>query len=67
MIKKEFCFPEYYINKVPMCDDCNCVLNATGIVYTVYPQLYEYKCDKCGKLYKFNESELQGEWKWRTI
>ena len=30
------------------CDKCGGRLKATGIVYTTYPEIYEYACVECG-------------------
>jgi phage FluMu protein Com len=68
MIDKHFLFPEYYIAKVPKCDNCKgIILKQTGQSFMAYPVLIEYKCPKCNKIYTFGEDELQGEWKWRVI
>lgn len=36
------------------CDECGKELSATGLIYAVYPQLYQYECPKCKKLYKYS-------------
>ena len=47
------------------CDECNVELIATGIVYTTYPEQYEYICPNCGKTYSsfdsYPWSEITGE------
>ena len=35
---------------VGYCDECGGELEATGMVFTTYPAIYEYKCKKCGHL-----------------
>lgn len=67
MIKEEFLIPEYYVNKVPMCDDCKVALKQEPYILMSNPAKYGYKCPKCNKEYYFFENELKGEWKWRTI
>ena len=67
MIRKQFLFPQFYINKIPYCDDCKIPLQSTGTVLMSSPPQYEYKCYNCGKEYSFKEDEIQGEWKWRAI
>ena len=68
MIDKHFLFPEFYIAKVPKCDDCTgIVLKQTGQIIMTNPALIEYVCPKSGKNYSYREDELQGEWKWRAI
>lgn len=66
-IKKQFLIPEYYIHKIPICDDCNVELEDTGRMLMSNPPLTVLKCSKCNKEYQINSYELQGEWKWRTI
>lgn len=68
MIDKHFLFPEFYIAKIPKCDDCKgIVLQQTGQILMSNPALIQYKCPNCGKIYDIREDELQGEWKWRAI
>lgn len=68
MIEKQFVFPEYYINKVPKCDDCkNVILQDTGIRLTSYPPQIVLRCPNCNREYTHYEHELRGEWKWRAI
>lgn len=68
MIDKHFLFPEFYIAKIPKCDDCKgIVLRQTGQILMSNPPLIQYKCPSCGKIYDIREDELQGEWKWRAI
>lgn len=67
MIKKKYLFPEYYIHKVPYCDECNIPLKDTGQQLLVNPPISMHICPRCGKEYTFNVNELQGEWKWRTL
>lgn len=67
MIQKQFLFPQYYILKIPVCDDCNIKLQDTGRRLLSSPPISVYKCSKCNKEYHFRQGELEGEWKWRTI
>lgn len=67
MIEKHFLFPEYYIHKIPKCDDCKEVLEDMHIELPVYPSRYKFICPKCNKIYEFTYKDLEGEWKWRTI
>ena len=67
MIRKQFLIPECYINKIPICDDCQEILQNTGVQLLTSPPKYQLVCPKCSKSYTFNESELKGEWKWKTI
>lgn len=67
MIKNEFLIPEYYVNPIPICDDCSTRLEFTGTVYASNPPSYEYICPNCNKRYGFLESEIKGYWRWRTI
>lgn len=67
MIEKQYLIPEFYINKVPKCDECKVRLEDTGARLLVDPPLFVYKCPNCGDEYKFYEEEIRGEWKWRTI
>lgn len=66
-IQKQFLFPECYVNKIPICDLCNVPLEDTNVMLASDPPYWVYKCPKCGKEYHFRESEIRGEWKWRTI
>lgn len=67
MIDKQFLFPEYYIAKIPKCDDCKVKLQDTGISLMTNPPQRQFVCPKCSKQYNIYENELQGEWRWRTI
>lgn len=67
MIEKHFLVPQYYILKIPKCDNCKINLEDTGRRLLTYPPSSIYKCPKCNKEYYFRENELEGEWKWRTI
>lgn len=67
MIKKSYLIPEFYIHKIPYCDDCDEQLKDTGIALMSNPPQYQYICPKCNKTYTFNDKDIQGEWKWRTI
>ena len=67
MIKEEFLFPQFYVNKIPICDNCKSRLKDTGMMYMSNPPILEYKCENCEKFYTFKESDLKGEWKWRVI
>ncbi len=66
-IHKQFLIPEFYIMKIPVCDECNIQLEDTNVMLPSYPPKYVYKCKQCGKEYNYTETELRGEWKWRTI
>ena len=66
-IQKQFLFPEFYINKVPICDECNMQLVDTGVMLSSNPPYWIYRCSKCKKEYQVKESEIRCEWKWRTI
>lgn len=67
MIEKHFLFPQYYILKIPKCDDCKIQLQDTGRRLLSNPPICIYKCPKCNREYNYNESQIQGEWKWRTL
>lgn len=67
MIDKVFLFPQYYIAKIPKCDDCKAQLVANGMQILTSPTQSVYHCPKCGKEYTFYDKDLQGEWKWRAI
>lgn len=68
MIKEQYLFPEFYINKIPKCDNCtDTILEDTGARLASYPPKVILKCPKCFTEYNYTENELQGEWKWRTI
>lgn len=67
MIKEEYLFPQYFVNKIPICDDCNEPLKNTNQQLLSNPPLLIYKCPKCNKEYYYKESEIRGEWKWKTI
>lgn len=67
MIKKSFLFPECYVAKQPFCDDCNNQPLNMVAELTSNPPVYEYVCPKCNKKYQYNEREVIGEWKWKTI
>lgn len=67
MIKKQFLIPEYYVHKIPMCDDCRIELQFTGVELPSCPPLLQHQCPKCGKVYTIPREDLQGEWKWRTL
>lgn len=67
MIQKHFLFPQYYIHKVAICDNCKCELYFTGTELLTDPPIKVMKCPKCGKEYNIHPKELQGEWKWRAI
>ena len=67
MIQKQFLFPQYYIRKVPVCDDCKVSLQDTGRRLLSDPPISVFQCCKWNRLYNFRQSELEGEWKWRTI
>lgn len=66
-IQKQFLFPECYVHKIPMCDNCNIPLGDANIMLAGEPPYFVYRCSKCNKEYYFRESEIRGEWKWRTI
>ena len=67
MIEKCFLFPEFYVAKVPKCDDCKVVLQDNNLMLATNPPQWQYVCPKCNKLYAFYEKDLKGEWKWRAI
>ena len=67
MIEKHFVFPEYYIMKIPMCDECKVQLQDNNIMLPTNPPKWQYICPKCEKLYDFFEKDLRGEWKFRTL
>lgn len=67
MIKKHFLFPEYYVAKVPYCDDCDVQLRNTNTQILSTPPSNLYICPKCNKEYYFSVDSLGGEWKWRVI
>lgn len=66
-IKKQYLIPEFYIQKIPICDDCNIPLIDLQCQLLSSPPKAMYKCKKCNKNYNFNVNDIQGEWKWRTI
>lgn len=68
MIKKQYLFPEMYINKVPKCDVCeDTILVDTGRRIMTMPTQVVLRCPNCNKEYTYYENELQGEWVWKTI
>jgi len=67
MISKHYLFPEFYIAKIPMCDDCKIQLQDDNLMLATQPPQWQYSCPKCGKLYSFYEKDLRGEWKFKTI
>lgn len=67
MIRKQYVYPECYINKIPICDDCKETLKDTGRRLMSNPPLIVLQCPKCKREYNYRENELQGEWKWKTI
>ena len=67
MIKTEYVFPEYYIKRTAFCDDCQVELHFTGTQLLSAPAKNVMICPKCRKRYDIPETEMQGEWKWRTI
>ena len=67
MIDKHYLFPECYIAKIPKCDECKVTLNQEPYTLMSNPPILVFKCPKCNKEYHYNENELKGEWKWRTI
>lgn len=67
MIKQQFLFPEYYVQKIPFCDNCNVELYFTGSQLLSAPAKNVMRCPNCKKFYHISENELQGEWKWKTI
>lgn len=67
MIKKQFLFPECYINKVPYCDKCKVQLLNTNTELLTSPPIKIFQCPKCKEKYNIRADELQGEWKWKTI
>lgn len=67
MIKTKFLFPEYYIQKIPMCDECNIELKRTGTAYMTDPVQLQYACPQCNKEYLYREEEVCGQWKLREL
>lgn len=67
MLKKQFLFPECYINKIPYCDKCKLRLQDNNLMIATEPPKWQYICPKCNEIYEFTSNELQGEWKWKTI
>ena len=67
MVKKQFLFPECYINKIPYCDKCNVQLWDTNVELLSSPPKKVFQCPKCNEKYNIRIDEIQGEWKWRTI
>lgn len=67
MIKKQYLFPECYINKVACCDDCEVPLDMTNTQLLSDPPKQVMKCPKCNKEYYIDMNQIKGEWKWRTI
>ena len=51
MIKEEYLFPQYFVNKIPICDDCKEPLKNTNQQLLSNPPLLIYKCPKCNKEY----------------
>lgn len=66
MIKNHYLIPEYYIAKIPYCDDCNIPLTAQSYELLSSPPKKVFICANCNKEYYYLPSELQGEWKWRV-
>lgn len=67
MIKKHYLFPEFYVAKIPYCDDCEVQLQNTGTQILSMPASDIYVCPKCNKKYYFSVGSLEGEWKWRIM
>lgn len=67
MIERHFLFPEYYVQKVAKCDECKIELQDTGVTIMSNPPIMQYNCPKCGKIYEFTKTELEGGWKWRIL
>lgn len=67
MIEKHFLFPECFVAKIPMCDECKVQLVDNNIMLPTAPPKWQFTCPKCNKEYAFYSNELKGEWKWRTI
>ena len=67
MIKNHYLFPQFYIAKIPYCDECNIQLIQTGMELLTYPPMIEYKCERCNKIYNISQNDLEGEWKWRVL
>ena len=53
MIKKRY-VKRMYIEEV-YCDKCGGKLALTGNVICTYPELYEYKCEKCNNIQNLKE------------
>lgn len=66
MIRKECLVPDYYLKKIPVCDNCNVDLKQEPNVLMSNPVQYIYKCPKCGNEYYFREEDIKGEWKWKV-
>lgn len=62
MIKEVKKIPKYYLEKIPMCDECNIELIITGIELLCFPSRKIYQCTSCAKQYYFSNEELQGKW-----
>lgn len=67
MIQNHYLFPQFYICKVPYCDDCNIQLLSLNQTLLSDPPMQMFKCTKCGREYSYRADELQGEWKWRAL
>lgn len=67
MIQEQFLFPQYYVHRIAYCDKCKIPLNDKGIRLMSNPPITVLECPKCKKEYQYTETELRGEWKWRTI
>ena len=67
MIEKHFVFPEYYIVKVPLCDDCKVRLHDNNLMIATNPPQWQYSCPQCNKVYTFSSEELKGEWKFKAL
>ena len=38
------------------CDKCGGEMQPTGVVFTTYPEIYQYKCSKCGNIEESSEN-----------
>lgn len=38
------------------CDKCGGEMRPTGVVFTTYPAIYQYKCSECGHIDESNEN-----------
>lgn len=65
IIKEHKLVPDYYVEKIPVCDTCLLELELTNKSLASYPPKSVYKCPQCDKEYYIESYKLQGEWKWK--